>query len=166
MIEKGKEMQCQSGIGIILRRGAQNYSGVWLIAPIPDPNLIPIQDPCHISNWGDNIRGSYRSTILRTQLPSDRTWKMGPSIFAAISWIKFAITTRASFPNMPLKKKNKQRILFPLLVKILTILLLLFFLPPIQESPYCILVAWFIVWVPQSDVNILKVIIFSQQRGG
>ena len=101
-------MQCQAGIGIILRGGAQNYSGVWLIAPIPDPNLIPIQDPCHISNLGDNIRGSYRSTILRTQLPSDRTWKMGPSIFAAISWIKFAITTRASFPNMPLKKEQTE----------------------------------------------------------
>ena len=41
MIYKGKEMRGQVGNKTILRRCARNYSGVQLIAPIPDSNPIP-----------------------------------------------------------------------------------------------------------------------------
>ena len=58
---------------------------------------------------------------------------MGSSIFSEMSQLKFASNTTASLPSMPSSETKKQGKKIPLLVAVLTVLILLHFLPPSQE---------------------------------
>ena len=80
------------------------------------------------------------------------TCKTGYSIFSSTSWLKFASTTRVSFPSMPSTEK-KRRKMFLLLVAILTMFVLILFSPLIQERLHWLLILWVIVWFPKADVN-------------
>ena len=50
-----------------------------------------------------------------------------------MSQLKFVSTTRASLPSMLLVERKKRRRMFPFIVAVHTVLILLDFLPPIQE---------------------------------
>ena len=93
---------------------ARNYSGAQFIAPIL--GSVP-----GTSWWSCRIMESQypqiiceydpATTIAIRPLIQPHTCEMGSSIFAAMSWLKFAITTKASFTGMPsTERKNGENV--------------------------------------------------------
>ena len=80
------------------------------------------------------------------------TCKMGSSIFAAIIQLKFASTTRDSLPSMPPTERKTEK-MFPLLVEMITVLILLDFIPPIQELCHWLKYLGFCISVAKFDVD-------------
>ena len=73
--------------------------------------------------------------------------------FSAISIIKFASKTRVFFPSMPSAERTNRINKFPLIVAILTMIVVVYFLPPIKGCSHWLFLVIVAVVVPQSGVN-------------
>ena len=92
------------------------------------------------------------NAILIRPLIQPCTCKMGSSIFAGMSRLKFASTTRASLPSIPSTERiNREKI--PLLVADLTVLILLDFIPPIQDRYHWLKPVGICISVTNFDVD-------------
>ena len=97
-------------------------------------------NPNHVTEgyWGDQALRIMREYDLVTAISiraliKPCTWKMGSSIFAAMSRLKFMSITRDFLSSIPSSERKKRRKMFLLIVAVITVLMLLDFLPLIQE---------------------------------
>ena len=92
-----------------------------------------------MGSWSPRIICQYNLvTAIAIQLFAHKhTCKMVLSIFAAMSSLKLTVTTRASLPSIP-SIEITNWYYFPSIVEVITMFIIIDFLPPIQERHNCL----------------------------
>ena len=100
------------------------------------------------------IIGEYNlvTAILILPFTHPRTFKLGSFIFSDMSRLKLGSKTRDSLPIIPSTERKPENF-SPLVVKVLTVLILIYFIPPRQEHWYWLIYVGKRISVAQFDVN-------------
>ena len=100
------------------------------------------------------IIGEYNlvTAILILTFTHPRTFKLGSFIFSDMIRLKLGSKTRDSLPIIPSTERKPENF-SPLVVKVLTVLILIYFIPPRQEHWYWLIYVGKRISVAQFDVN-------------